>query len=179
MNTGSDAQNTHAAPKMSQQDRVSYARRIEQARNAMGLTQQQLADMSDTSRGTIGNIESGKTVPQSDVLWRIMGALEMRHDMDPQWSAEVQRWLSIIAPLLEQMSAEVRERAMQEVLSILAAAVRPAETSPSNVRAFPARASEPEATFLSDDELHGLGVADAADEAGDWQAEDEGREDQP
>jgi len=57
-------------------------------------------------------------------------------------------------------------------------AARGAGTLP-NVRPFRARASEPEATFLSDDDLRGFGVPDAADDGGDWQAEDEGREDQP
>lgn len=109
---------------MTRQDRLLYAGRVADARKALDLSQDELAARADTSRGTIGNIESGKTVPQAEVLWRIMGALDLRPDMSRAWSDEVEKWLSIMAPLLEQMTPEVRERAMQQVIGILAAAIR-------------------------------------------------------
>jgi transcriptional regulator with XRE-family HTH domain len=101
-----------------------YASRVAVSRKARGLSQDQLAKMAGVSRGTIGNVEDGKTVPQSAVLWRIMTALEMRPDMNPEWSDEIEGWIRVIAPIIEQIPPTVRERVMLEVVARLGVAAR-------------------------------------------------------
>lgn len=124
MNTTEDAQESTNAPRMSEQQRVLYAGRVASSRKARGLSQDQLAKMAGVSRGTIGNVEDGKTVPQSAVLWRIMTALDMRPDMNPEWSDEIEGWIRIIAPIIEQIPPGVRERVMLEVVNRLGVAAR-------------------------------------------------------
>ena len=109
---------------MSEQERSTYAARVAPARIALGLTQDQLAERADVSRGTIGNIESGKRVPQADVLWRIMTALDLRPDMAPEWPEEIEGWLRVLAPVIQAIPDASRERVMLQVLTTLAAATK-------------------------------------------------------
>ncbi len=109
---------------MDEQQRVLYAGRVEAARKGQGLSQDQLAKMAGVSRGTIGNIEDGKTVPQSAVLWRVMTALEMRPDMNAEWSDEIEGWLRVLAPIIERIAPEARERVMLDVVHRLGVAAR-------------------------------------------------------
>lgn len=124
MNTQPNVQKSIGAPKWDEQTRVLYASHIEAARKAVGLTQSQLAERSGVSRGTIGNIESGSTIPQADVLWRILGVLDIRAESTPEWSPEVDGWVRIIAPLIEQIPNDVRERVMLILVAQLGRSAR-------------------------------------------------------
>lgn len=119
MTVESRDQELSAAPRWDEQQRLLYAGKIAAARRARGMTQGELARLADVSRGTVGNIESGKTVPQSEVIWRVLGVLDARPDMDPQWSPEVEGWVRLIAPLIERVPDAMRERVMLEVVTRL------------------------------------------------------------
>ena len=54
--------------------------RIREARNRLGLNQEQLAEMARLNRVTIAKYESGKIEPGAQALMRISDALEMTVD---------------------------------------------------------------------------------------------------
>lgn len=124
MNAQDDAQDRHSARPLTRQERVLYAARVAPAREALGITQADLATAAGISRGTVGNIESGETVPQSAVLWRLLGVLEIRPDQSEQWPPEVESWLALMAPMLASMDPSVRERVMVSVMQQLGRALR-------------------------------------------------------
>lgn len=69
---------------------------ISEAREAKSLTQEQLALVSDLSRATISNIESGITCPGSDSLIRIFEGLDRKLLIVPADSAAIlERWLNV------------------------------------------------------------------------------------
>lgn len=124
MNEAENAQDFTPAPSMTEQQRVTYTARLRAARRARGLSQDEVAERAGVSRNTVGNAESGKVLPQSAVLWRIMGALDLRPDPGREWSPEVEGWLRMLAPLIEQLDADARERVMLDVLGRVGDAVR-------------------------------------------------------
>lgn len=124
MNTSREAQEPAPVPRMSRQDRMSYAGQVRGARKALGLTQQELSTRAGISRNTVANIEDGTVVPQVNILWRVMGALDLRPQANREWPVEIEGWLRVLAPVIERIPAERRERVMLEALAILADAAR-------------------------------------------------------
>ena len=49
--------------------------RIREIRNALGITQQELATRMDIDLKTIGNWERGKTIPNAEQVWNLALAL--------------------------------------------------------------------------------------------------------
>lgn len=124
MKSDRDVQEFAQAPRLTEQERMSLAAKVGPARKARGFTQAELADAAGVSRGTVGNIESGKIVPQADVLWRVLGALDARPGGGVEWSPEVEGWVRLIASLIEQIPADVRERVMLDIVVQLGAAAQ-------------------------------------------------------
>jgi transcriptional regulator with XRE-family HTH domain len=114
------AQEPIGMPAMDEQERMAYAERVRPARRARGLGQSELAAAAGVARGTISNIESGATVPQSEKLWRVMRALDLTPDLAEGWPEPVQAWLRVIAPLIEAIPAERQGRVLGEVIMMLA-----------------------------------------------------------
>lgn len=104
---------------MDEQTRNAYASRIKQARVAANLRQEDLAKIAGVSRRTIGNIERGEVVPQANILWRLMTALDMAPrtvDHLPDW---VDEYLQIIAPLIVAVQQPERSDVMRRVILML------------------------------------------------------------
>lgn len=53
----------------------SWGRKVRDRRQAVGLTQIQLAEAADTTQGTISRIEVGDIGPSDELKWRLAGAL--------------------------------------------------------------------------------------------------------
>lgn len=116
MSGGSHVQESGAVPRWTEKERLSKAREVRRARLALGLHQDEVAERAGVSRRTISNIESGKVIPQADVLWRVLGAVELRDDLRREWSEDVDGWLHIVGNILEQMDDKSRSRAVREML---------------------------------------------------------------
>jgi len=113
------AQETSRVPRMDQQERLLHASRVRPAREALGISQAELAARAGVSRGTVSNIERAQVAPQVANLWAVMGALDMRPDMSREWPEEVESWLRIIAPLIELLPDATRDRIMVAMVSEL------------------------------------------------------------
>lgn len=60
-------------PNLKQQ----FGKRVQEARKRRGLTQEQLAELVDTTRDTIRNIENGVHGPRFGLLEKIANALDV------------------------------------------------------------------------------------------------------
>ncbi len=105
-----------------QQERLSYGTYVKELRLRLNMTQQELADASDVSPRTIRNIERQNNAGQVDVLIRIFRALGLELE-DASWSAETDRYLRMIAPLIERLSPATRLTTMTDVLALLSDAI--------------------------------------------------------
>lgn len=94
-------------------------RKIKPARLEKGLTQQQLADMSNVSLKTIGNIESGRIVPQAASLRRLLIALDLGIDPADAYPEDVRTWLAVLGPLIANLPDETRGAVMTRVVTSL------------------------------------------------------------
>jgi len=59
------------------QRRIAYGKKLKAARTQRGLTQQQLADAINITRVSIGNYESGSTLPLPSIRDAITKALRV------------------------------------------------------------------------------------------------------
>ena len=71
-----------AAASHEESDKLRLAHRIRELREAKGLIQAQMAELSETKQPSIARIESGRALPRLDVLQRIATALGMRLTID-------------------------------------------------------------------------------------------------
>lgn len=58
-------------------ERIQFARELKQIREAHGLSQTQLAELSGTKQPAIARLESGRVMPRIDLLQKIAKALDM------------------------------------------------------------------------------------------------------
>lgn len=105
--------------RMTEQERAAWGAKIRPARHEMGLTQQEVAEMSGVSLKTIGNIESGRIVPQAASLRRLMMALDLGPDPADSFSDDVHTWLAILGPLIANLPADTRGEVMLGVVKSL------------------------------------------------------------
>lgn len=101
---------------MDRDERAAWGPLIKQARLNLGLEQRDLAEQANTSRQTIGNIERGATVPQADVLDRILRVLGLRQ---PELDGDVRSFLALMGPLLQQLSHEQRADVMPDLVVLV------------------------------------------------------------
>lgn len=119
MNTSENVQESTTSTRMSEQARLDYARQIKSVRLARGMNQKDLAEASGVGRGTIINIEHGKTIPQTDVLLRVMQALDMEHEGSagrPEW---LEGNLEIIANLLVNVPEDKRAAVLSGIFTAI------------------------------------------------------------
>lgn len=100
------------------EERAAWARLIRDLRRGKDLDQEQLASLADTTRRTIGSIERGDSVPQEDVLRRVLGVLGI--DPEPETSQDVRNFIALITPLLERLPAEVRAELQPRIVTMIA-----------------------------------------------------------
>lgn len=117
MNRYLDAQNLHNPPRMEEQERVTYARKLKSARIASGLKQSEVAEQAGIARNTYAAMENGTTVPQADKLWAAMLVLDLHPSReDPEWLRE---WWAILRPLILQLPKETRGITMGRIVAVL------------------------------------------------------------
>lgn len=126
MNEKHGVQESNSARKLSEQARLDYAGQIKSVRIARGMNQKDLSEASGVGRGTIINIENGKTVPQTDVLLRVMRAL----DMEPEDAAGLPEWLEGNLEIISKLLLKVPEERRTAVLSGIFTAI--IQATPSN-----------------------------------------------
>lgn len=106
-------------------ERLDWARRVRQLRQARGMTQSELAELAGTARQTISNMETEVTsAPQAGVLRRVLEVLGVDVD-DTRYSDETELWLSMMGAMIEAIPAERRARSVDEAVRVLAGALRP------------------------------------------------------
>lgn len=114
---------TRGSGPISRAEREEYARKVRSLRQAHGMTQAQLADASGVTRATIVNIETGNTVPQLDVLSRVLGPLGV--DLRPsRFSPQTEFWLTMLGTLIEAVPAERRQATVDLAIRMLAESIR-------------------------------------------------------
>lgn len=104
--------------------RSQIGHRVYGARKAARLSQDELADASGVSRRTIGNIETGRTVPQRDVLDRLSAVLDLStpfEETNPQWLDD---HIETISSLLLTLPAKQRDKLMTAYVVSLSRALR-------------------------------------------------------
>lgn len=117
VNTRQEVQESGMVRKLSEQERLQYSKQIKAVRLSKGMSQADLAEAANVGRGTIINIETGKTIPQGEVLVRIMRALDMVADEGetvPEW---VQGNLAIIAKMLVRVPEDRRADVLSGIFS--------------------------------------------------------------
>jgi len=119
MNSRQEVQESGTVRKLSEQERLQYSKQIKTVRLSKGMSQADLAEAANVGRGTIINIETGKTIPQGEVLVRIMRALDMVADEGehvPEW---VQGNLAIIAKMLVRVPEDRRADVLSGIFSAI------------------------------------------------------------
>ncbi len=111
-----------AIERATQQERLLYGALIEGIRKAKSLTQTELEERSGVTSRTIRNIETGAVAGQADKLIRLFIALEV--DLDGAERAEVDQYLSMLAPLIRSIAPDHRLAAVTSILPTLTDAVR-------------------------------------------------------
>ena len=56
---------------------MSFGQRMRERREAMGLSQDQLAELVGVTRSAIGNYETGVSFPKEEILLRLFHALQV------------------------------------------------------------------------------------------------------
>ncbi len=117
--------NIHRA---SRDERLSYGPYVLHLRSRLGITQEELAEAAGITARTLGNIENQRNAGQAGKLVRIFRALgvELEH---PSWDTETERYLAMIAPLIEKINPNKRLEAMTNVIALLTDAIDVADGS--------------------------------------------------
>lgn len=107
-----------AIERATQQERLLYGELVGELRAARGVTQAALAERSGVTARTIRNIERAQGAPQADKLIRLFVALDV--DLDgTAYSADVQGYVAMFAPLIRDIDPEYRLAAVAEVIPAL------------------------------------------------------------
>lgn len=125
--------------------RKELARLIPELREKQNLSQGELARLVGVSRQTISNIETGKSVPQDQVLRSILEVLGVS-DEQVIFEESTRTWLVTVGTLIEALPAERRQRAMIKTVNLLSDEIRR-----SSISALPEVAAESIAPQNSDD----------------------------
>ena len=121
---------------MDADERRAWAPVIRIARQAAGLTIEELARLSRTTRQTIGALENGRSAPQEQTLVRILDVL----GLSPAAAADpdVEAFVGRPRPLLQRIGADERRTVMTSVVEIVARALEDAD-APASPEAWVAR----------------------------------------
>lgn len=107
---------------MDMNERRAWGPLIREARKAQGIDQETLAQMAGTSRRTVGSIERGDTVAQTQVLKRILQSLGLSEGLGVD--SDVNNFLAMIGPLLQRLDGAERARVMPAIAALIAEELR-------------------------------------------------------
>lgn len=113
---------------LTQDERAELAKAIKPLRQSAGLTKKDVYGEAGISRQTLDNIENGVTVPQADVLMRVLDVVGYETD-EPQFSPTTETWLSMIGTLIELIPADRRATSVDRAIRTLASAARSTDTA--------------------------------------------------
>lgn len=125
MTTLGNVQKLSAGRKLNEQERLDYAKQVRIVRGNLGLSQSDLAEAAGVGRGTIINIETGKTIPQGDVLVRIMRVLGMVVEEGPELPEWVEGNMEIIASMLMRVPEPKRAEVLSSIFTAIIQATPP------------------------------------------------------
>lgn len=109
------------------EERAELATLVKPLRESAGLSKKDVYDEAGISRQTLDNIENGVTVPQVDVLKRVLDVVG--HEVDePDFEAQTQTWLVMIGTLIEVIPEGRRARAVDGVIRRLGLEARQPDT---------------------------------------------------
>lgn len=114
-----NVQKLSAGRKLNEQERLDYAKQVRIVRGMRGLSQSDLAEAAGVGRGTIINIETGKTIPQGDVLVRIMRVLGMVDNETPDMPDWVEGNMEIIASMLMRVPESKRAEVLSSIFTAI------------------------------------------------------------
>ncbi len=103
-------------------ERRAWGPLVREARKAAHLDQETLAQMAQTTRRTVGAIERGETVAQTQVLERILISLGLKGGI--HLDADVEVFLALLGPLLQRLDTQERERVMPAISTLIAQELR-------------------------------------------------------
>ncbi|WP_206192575.1 helix-turn-helix domain-containing protein [Scrofimicrobium canadense] len=148
MSTKRNAQELPKAPAMSEQERMTYANMLKEARVKARLTQAEVAEQAGIALNTYSTMENGNRIPQAEKLWAAMLVLDLQpQDAEPEWLRE---WWAILKPLIMELPQATRGITMGRIVNILADAIRDGE--PVGLKVVP-KAS------YSEEDLEAMGIA--------------------
>jgi len=101
------------------EERADLARLIKPLRQGAGLSKKDVYDEARISRQTLNNIEDGVTVPQPEVLLKVLDAVGYETD-SPQFEQQTEIWLTMIGTMIEAIPAGHRQTAADKVVRLLA-----------------------------------------------------------
>ena len=166
MNRDDGRQESISRLPMDEASRSMWASKIRPARMAKGLKQEELAEMSGVARRTIGNIESGRMVPQAANLRKLMIALDLGPEPEQSYPEFVREWIAVIAPLIQAIPQPTRTAVMTDVVMLLGNA---AGAGGGKIHALKPRnqavtlddlEGEPYVAYARDDDDHGDDATD-------------------
>lgn len=111
---------------LSSEERAELATLVKPLRQTSGLTKKDVYDEAAISRQTLDNIENGATVPQADVLKRVLDVVGYEVD-EPEFAPQTQTWLVMIGTLIETVPESRRPQAVDMTIRRLALEARHTE----------------------------------------------------
>ncbi|MCW1249630.1 helix-turn-helix domain-containing protein [Acaricomes phytoseiuli] len=104
--------------------RAELAKQVRPQRQALGLTQEELAAQASISLRSLVSLENGTVVPHAENLKSlafILGLQPSTDDLDN--NDEIETWLDSLGALVQAMPAERRGKIMSEIMRIAANAL--------------------------------------------------------
>lgn len=114
------------AENLTSDERAELAKMVKPLRQAAGLTKKDVYDEAKISRQTLDNIENGVTVPQADVLLRVLDVVGYEI-AGPEFDAQTETWLAMLGALIEAIPADRRAGAVDRIIRALALETRRSE----------------------------------------------------
>lgn len=109
---------------LSMNERAAYASRIKALRQGAEMTQAELGKLAEVSRATVVGIEGGNTVPQAEVLARVLRVLGVDID-ETAFDEQTELWLAMMGALIEAIPEPRREPAVHSAMRALSEGLKP------------------------------------------------------
>lgn len=104
-------------------ERAEHARMIKPLRQGQGMSKKVVYTEAKISRQTLDNIESGATVPQAEVLKRVLDVVGYEVD-EPEFEPQTETWLTVMGALIEAIPSSRRPQAADRAIRLLVSEAR-------------------------------------------------------